>query len=69
MKKQEIVKSDILAGGIGTMTVNGLTREITAIEKTGNGSTTLTIGAIKKEVIVTEDAECEVVPNTQKLIQ
>ena len=69
MSKKEIVKSDVLAGGIGTMSVNGLTRDITAIKTNVNGSVTLTIGAIKKHEIVTEDAECEVVPNTPKLIQ
>ncbi len=58
--ENEIVKSDILPGGLGNIWVNGKPGEIT-MAKSENGLITLTISPIKKLVATTEDVDFETV--------
>jgi hypothetical protein len=56
------VVSDIVPGGLGTMTIGGQEREVLATKSDfTKGSLTFTLGAKKETKTVTEDVEAEVI--------
>ena len=57
-------EEDMLQGGLGTINGKPITKAVFS-----QGSTTLTVSNLRLHPpIPTEDAECEIVPNPQKLI-
>jgi len=65
--KNKVIKSDIIAGGFGTVRVNGEEKQISAIQthEDNNFAFTLTLSPTQREQTKVEDAEFEIIEPKQ----